>query len=171
MSRAIQQQARWSVGVLFVFLILTIGCGCGAAANGEGTVGSPRVLSSGEAKRLLLRLPYRYRWRQVPLPKGASGALAGTAMGKHRTVIHFGVAFGTAAEAVPVPQAGRRNPYDYSQGGGFVFTDDIIVPRSIVPSGIGKQIKTAAQWHEANIMEVEMEEKLCKASTGEPCPA
>jgi hypothetical protein len=46
-----------------------------------------------------------------------------------------------------------------------VFTDDIIIP-----GGIGKQIKTGAQWREANFMEVKMTQKLCEAATGEVCP-
>jgi RNA-splicing ligase RtcB len=65
-----------------------------------------------------------------------------------------------------VPQSGIRNPYDYSRGGGFLFTDDIIIP-----GGVGKQIHNGAQWREANLMEVAMEEKLCKATTGQPCPS
>jgi hypothetical protein len=154
----------WITIVLPIVLsVAVLNCGCNAFANKDGTVGSPRVLSSAEAKRLLLKLPYRYRWRKVKLPEGASGALAGTAVGKHRAVLHFGISLGTEAEPVPIPEV--RDAYDYSQGGGFVFTDDIITL-----DGIGKQIHTAAQWHEVNIMEVEMEEKLCKASTGEACP-
>jgi len=150
---------------LLFFLILAFGSNYGPFANGEGSVGSPRVLSSGEAKRLLLRLPYRYRWRQVELPEGASGALAGTAIGKHRTFVHFGIALGTEARAVPVPHAGARDPYDYTHGGGFAFTDD-----TVVNGEAGKQFHTVAQWNESATMIVEMQEKLCKASTGEPCP-
>jgi hypothetical protein len=145
--------------------ILTATCGCGVSASGEGTVGSPRVLSSAEAKNLLLRLPYRYQWRKVELPEGASGALAGTAVGKHRAVLHFGISLGTEAEPVPVPQAGRRDSYDYSQGGGFVFTDDLITA-----GRAGGKLHNVTQWDEATTMVVEMQEKLCKASTGEVCP-
>lgn len=141
---------------MLVIAIAIPNCGCG-----EGV----RVLSSTEAKHLLLQLPYRYHWRQVEVPEGASGALAGTAFGKHHTIVHFGISFGTDAEAVPVPQAGARDPYDYTQGGGFSFTDD-----TVVSGGVGKQFHTAAQWDEAGTMIVEMQEKLCKASTGEPCP-
>ena len=157
--------------ITFVFLLLTSVAvsACGSSAPGDSSTASrssPQVLSAVEAKRLLLQLPYRYYWREVEPPEGASGALAGTAIGKHRTVLHFGISLGTEAEAVRVPQSGIGNPYDYSEGGGFVFTDDIIIP-----GGVGKQIHTAAQWREANFMEVEMEEKLCKAATSKPCPA
>ena len=124
---------------------------------------APRVLSAAAANGLLLRLPYRYQWRDVELPQGASSALAGTAIGKHHTIVHFGISFGTEAEAVPVPLAGTLSPY-YYYGGGFVFNDDLVLPK-----GVGKQFHTKAQWDEATTMVVEMQEKLCKAATGEPC--
>lgn len=138
-------------GVLLAFAALIAGCG------------SSRVLSAEEAKHLLLQLPYRYKWREVETPKGASDALAGTAIGRHHTILHFGISLGTEGEPVPVPQSGVRDPL-YYYAGGFVFTDDIIVP-----GGISKQIHTGSQWDEASRMEVEMEEKLCKRVTGEPC--
>jgi hypothetical protein len=127
------------------------------------------VLGSAEAKDLLLQLPYRYRWRKVKPPEGASGVLAGTAIGKHHTVVDFGIALGTGAEAVPVPHAGTLTPY-YYHGGGFVFNDDLEVPGRNETVHPGKQFHSAAQWDEAGTMVVEMQEKLCKASTGQPCP-
>lgn len=157
-------------GHVVLALFLCLAAGCGSSAKGVSVTESsrsepPRVLSAGEAKQLLTSLPYKYHWRRVNLPDGATDALAGTAIGKHRTKLPFGISFGTNAQAVPVPQSGTRSAYDYAAGGGFVFTDDIIV------AGEGaNQIHTAAQWREANYMEVEMEEKLCKASTGRPCP-
>jgi len=140
------------LGLLLVLAATVHGCGCGSGA-----------LSSTEAKHLLLQLPYRYHWRQVELPEGASGVLAGTAFGKHHTIVHFGISLGAEPQAVPVPQAGTSDPY-YYWGGGFVFNDDMVLPK-----GIGKQFHTAAQWDEAGTMVVEMQEKLCKAVTGKPC--
>lgn len=127
------------------------------------------MLSSAEAKHLLLGLPYRYRWRKVELPKGASAALAGTAIGKHHTVVDFGISLGEEPEAVPIAQAGTLTPY-YYWGGGFVFNDDLEIPEKHETIHTGNQIHTAAQWDEATTMVVEMQEKLCKASTGVPCP-
>jgi hypothetical protein len=115
---------------------------------------------------LLLQLPYRYHWRQVELPKGASGALAGTAFGKHHTVLHFGLALGREPYPVPVPRAGTTGSYGY---GGYVYTDDILVPGKHGKWIVGPQFHTGAQWREGNEMEVQMEEKLCRAETGEPC--
>jgi hypothetical protein len=139
---------RWrkrlvAVGMPAALVALISLTGCGTFANGDDSDGSPHALSSGEAKDLLLQLPYRYRFREVDLPAGATGALAGTAVGKLRTIVHFGIAFGTEAQAVSVPRAGVRGYYDYSQGGGFVFTDDLIVS-----GDTGEQFHTAAQWDE-----------------------
>jgi len=153
---------------LVAIAAVTMTSGCGSA-NGSDTDGSPKVLSAPQAKRLLLQLPYRYEWHDVELPEGASGALAGTAIGKHHTVVHFGISFGTEPDAVPVPPAGLLTPY-YYYGGGFVFNDDLEVPGKGETVHPGKQFHTAAQWYEANLMEVEMSEKLCKATTGKVCP-
>ena len=131
--------------------------------------GSAHVLSTPEAKRLLLQLPYRYEWRAVEAPTNETGALAGTATGAHATVLHFGLALGGNSDGVPVPRAGTSGAYSYPRG-GFVFTDDLEEQRgySFRP---GRQFQTAAQWNEAINMEFEIEEKLCEAATGEPCPA
>lgn len=158
-----------SLGLLLAIALVVAGSGCGSSANQPGSIGSPRVLSSAEAKRLLLQLPYQYRWRKVKTPAGASGALAGTAIGKHQTVVDFGISLGTGAEAVPVPHAGTLTPY-YYRGGGFIFNDDLEVPGKNETIHTGKQFHTAAQWDEATTMVVEMQEQLCKASTGQPCP-
>jgi hypothetical protein len=104
----------------------------------------------------------------VESPEGASGALAGTAIGKHHTIVHFGISFGEEPQAVPVPRAGFLTP-SYYWGGGFTYNDDLEVPGKNETVHPGKQFHTAAQWDEATTMAVEMQEKLCKASTGEPC--
>jgi hypothetical protein len=141
---------------VLIAAIAVTGCGGGGV----------RVLSSAEAKHLLLQLPYRYHWRKVELPEGASGALAGTAIGRHHTVFHFGLALGREPHGVPVPLAGADEAYGY---GGYIFTDDILVPGKREKWESGPQYKPEAQWREAGRMEVNMEEKLCRAETGEPC--
>lgn len=158
MGRARGFWLRISLGLLLIVATAAIGsCGCGSG-----------VLSSSEAKHLLLQLPYHYRWRQVDLPEGASGALAGTAIGKHHTIVHFGISLGTEPQAVPVPRAGTLTP-SYYWGGGFVFNDDLEVPGKKETAHPGSQFHTAAQWDEAGTMVVAMQEKLCKATTGKPC--
>jgi hypothetical protein len=124
----------------------------------------------GEARTLLLELPYDFVWRKVPLPEGASSALAGKAVGRNRTAIHFGVSFGTETAAVPVPKAGVADAYDYSGRGGFIFTADLEIPGKNETVHPNRRFHTREQWNEAISMEVAMEEKLCKATTGRPCP-
>jgi hypothetical protein len=148
-----------------LFGILAGGCG-----EASGEPGDPRVLTTAEARKLLLQLPYRFRFREVELPEGATGALAGKASGDHRTVVNFGIALGREAQPVPVPKIGTRDPYDYGQGGGLVWMDDLLVPRRDGTLQPGKQYRTDAQWDEAINMIVDMQQKLCHASTGEPCP-
>jgi hypothetical protein len=148
--------------VLLGCVLVVVTTAVGSCGLGSG------VLSSGEVKQLFLQLPYRYRWQQVALPEGASGALAGTAIGKHHTIIHFGVALGRETKAVPVPQGVPVPPVYYSSE-GYVFSNDLEVPGKNGTVRPGKQFHTAAQWDEAATMVVEMEEKLCRATTGKPC--
>lgn len=144
----------------FLLVIVTTASSCGLGSG---------VLSSTEAKQLLLQLPYRYRWRPVEPPEGASGAIAGTAVGRHHTIVHFGISLGTEAEAVPVPHAGVRIPEEYGEN-GFVFNDDLEIPGKNENIHPGKQFHTGAQWNEAARIVVEMEDKLCEAGSGKPCP-
>lgn len=138
--------------------------GCGMA---EGT--SSHVLSTSQAKHLFLQLPYHYEFRHVPLPEGASGALAGKAITKHGTFLNFGVALGRHPEGVPVPRSGTEESYGYSEG-GFVYTDDLLIPGKHHHWHSPPRIHTEAQAREVGHIEVEMEEKLCRAATGKPCP-
>jgi hypothetical protein len=145
----------------------TTGCG-GAGAEGAGSDGAG-VLSAKETKRLLRQLPYRYTFRSVATPKGAEAAVAGRAIGTHRTVFNFGVALGHGHYGVPVPRAGTIDSYGYPKG-GFIFTGDSLIKG---PDGrviVNPRFKTAAQWREAGHMEVMMTDKLCLAATGKHCP-
>src|SRR3954462_6134349 len=104
MRRRTRLQQLCAVGlVLLATTCVTVGCGTTASGHAEAT-NPPRVLSTNKARGLLVALPYRYSWRKVPLPQGASGALAGKAVGRYHTVVHFGVSLGVEAGAVPVPR-------------------------------------------------------------------
>lgn len=103
-------------------------------------------------------------------PEGATEALAGEATGKHNVVLKFGVALGKHPSGVPVPISGAEEAYGYPNG-GFVYTDDLMVPTKARKWVVNPRFHNWRQWHEAGHMEVEMEEKLCEAATGEPCPA
>jgi hypothetical protein len=145
--------------------VALVAVGCGGSAIGDGS--STYILSTKEAKGLLLQLPYRYEFRHVPLPDEASGALAGKAIGRH-SYLNFGVSLGKNPDGVPVPKAGTEEAYGYPPG-GFVYTDDLLIRGKNHKWHRPARFHTAAQWNEAGRMEVAMEEKLCKATTGEPC--
>jgi hypothetical protein len=152
--------------VVFTLLGLAVAvlvAGCGGSALGDG---AEHILSTAEAKHAILELPYRYSFKKVELPAGDSGAVAGRVVGKHHTRIDFGIGLGKEPNGVPVPRAGTGESYGY---GSFIETDDLQVPGKSGKWVTGPQIDTKAQWHEANQMIVEIEEKLCRAATEEPC--
>lgn len=146
--------------------LVAIASGCGDGANGA-EAGDRRQLTPALTKQVLEELPYRYEFRQVPLPKGAIGAVAGRAHGKHRTYIDFGIALGENALPVPVSDAGAA---DFARYPGFAFTSNLIVEVRNGKFASGRQLRTQAQWLEASNMVVEMAGKLCRAITGRPCP-
>jgi hypothetical protein len=88
-------------------------------------------------------------------------------IGPHATIINFGIALGGEGRGVPVPHAGTVNA---SGGTAYVVTDDTLIPGKREKWEPGKQFRTAAQWREASRMMVDIEEALCKARTGGPCP-
>ncbi|MGC1852880.1 MAG: hypothetical protein WA687_10635 [Solirubrobacterales bacterium] len=125
------------------------------------------ILTESEAKEALRQLPYRYRFRPVDLPEGAEAAIAGTAFGSYKTVLHFGVAFGRSVQGVPVPRAGTSENIGYQDT--FIFTDDLAILNAKGKKIMNPQFNTAKRWREAVEMEVQMTEKLCKAASGEGC--
>ena len=139
--------------------------GCGGSAQGDGS--SIHVLSTAEAKRAIVTLPYRYTFRSVPLPKDATGVLAGRAVDRYHTAINFGIALGNdVKEGVSVPRSGTGEAYGY---GGYIYTDDLQVPDGHGGWKANPRFKSLNQWHHAGDMDVEITEKLCRAETGEPC--
>jgi hypothetical protein len=93
--------------------------------------------------------------------------VAAKVIGPHRTVVNFGIALGGEGGAVPVPHAGTLNAVG---GTAFVVTDDTLIRGTKEKWESGKQFRTGAQWREAGQMIVDIEESLCKAHTGKPCP-
>ena len=139
--------------------------GCGGDAGAAGS----KVLSAKETKRLLRQLPYRYTFRSVAKPKEAEAAVAGRAVGGHRTVVNFGIALGHGHYGVPVPRAGTRYSYGYPRG-GFIFTNDTLIEGPDGSLAPNPKHHTAAQQNEASNMTVSMTDKLCLAATGRHCP-
>lgn len=151
--------------VALIILIPNSGCGSSASSDGSSPTAAPNVLSEPAVRGLLTQLPYRFRFRNVALPEGATGAVAGTVIGRHHTVVHFGIALGRNPKPVAVSQAGTSGAF-YYLGAGYVLTDDLVIPGS---SRVGRQFHTDLQWNEATDIEVAMEEKLCREVTGKPC--
>lgn len=150
----------FSGSLLGIFTLAYVIIGCGQTP----------ILGAQETENLLRQLPYRYEFREVPTPEGAESALAGRAIGRHHTVINFGVALGHGHHGVPVPQAGISEPYS-SPRDGFIFTNDLEVKDADGHLAANPHFHTAAQWNEAISMSVMMTDKLCLAITGEHCPA
>jgi hypothetical protein len=88
----------------------------------------------------------------------------------HHAYLNFGVSLGRHPAGVPVPRSGTEEAYGYPRG-GFVFTDDLQVPGKHHTWRTPARFHSQAQLNEATTMLVEMQEKLCEAATGEPCPA
>ncbi|MFL5901453.1 MAG: hypothetical protein ACJ75S_09685 [Solirubrobacterales bacterium] len=163
-----ERRLRWLA--LFTILLLTssewviIGCG------GDAGPASSKVLGANKMKQLLRQLPYRYTFRPVAKPKEAEAAVAGRAVGRHRTVVNFGVALGHGRYGVSVPHVGTRYSYGYPRD-GFIFTNDTLIEEPDGSLAPNPKHHTAAQQNEASNMTVSMTDKLCIAATGEHCPS
>lgn len=169
------EMSRRLCTVLLATLCLYVTIGCGSSSEGEtsgasegGTDGGTRLLTASEVKQSLRPLPYRFEFRHVALPDGAYSAIAGTAFGQHRTVVHFGISFGRAADGVPVPRAGTDSTFTYH--GLFVYTDDQQWRNAEGKLATPPRMKTGLQWREAGRIEVDITDRLCRSATGEPCP-
>jgi hypothetical protein len=150
------------LGILCVGLIL----GCGSSQETEDEASN--LLTADEVKQTLRALPYRYKFRPVARPDGAYSAVAGTAFGRHGTVVNFGIAFGRSTQPVPVPRAGTDGVLGYRNT--FAFTNDLQFRNANGKLITGPQFKTGAQWKEAIEISVQITDRLCKSATGEPCP-
>lgn len=157
------------VGVMSALICLSVLAGCGGTGEAdESHARQTQFLTGGEIRQTLSRLPYRFRYRSVDVPDGAVSAVAGTAYGRHGTVLNFGIAFGGSAEAVSVPKAGIDSSFGYR--GLFVFTDDFMYRNAKGKLITAPQLKTGAQVSEASRISVGITDRLCKSATGEPCP-
>jgi hypothetical protein len=145
-------------------LLVAAAPGCGSDASGNG---GPRELSAIDAKTVLRELPYRYAFKDPSIPDGASGAVSGRVYGPHETWFDFGIALGDDADPVPVPRAGISEAVGNP---GFVFTTNQLIPVGRFHWKTAPQLRTPARWHESSKMATDMEEQLCRAATGKPCP-
>ncbi len=155
--------------VLRLLLIASI---CVSAAGCSGTsadAGDPHFLTQSETKQLLLGFQYKFSFRRVALPQGATGALGGRIHGPRHTSFDFGLALGKDAEPVLVPDTNLPNVVRVGPA-GFVWTDNTMRRARNGKLIVGRSIHSGAQLREAGHIEVEIEEKLCRAATGKPCP-
>jgi hypothetical protein len=125
---------------------------------------NPRTLDEAEAKRVLEQLPYRLDFRPTPPPPHSSGAIAGRVVGPGGTVVRFGVSLGRGADPV------RLGPGSANQATGRTFrlSDDTAVLVAGRPQ-IADHLDTLAEWKEAVRIVVDIEEQLCRATTGRSC--
>lgn len=147
------------VGLLvgLLFLLLIVGCG---AAKGDSAQEESGRLAPQDVRRALRGLPFRYSLRRVPGPKENDASFRGHAYGRYDTRLQFSIGIGDPPKEVPVSGSRVRHVI-WEEESGFVFTDD--------GAALSKGA-TAAQWEEIATMSVAIQERLCRAATGEPCP-
>ncbi len=125
----------------------------------------PRTLDDAEAVGVLEELPYELEFHPVPPPPHAEGAIAGRVVGLGGTVVRVGVALGRDAD--PVRLGPRSGAGDFG-GETFRVSDDTTVVVAGRPR-IAARLDTLAEWREAARIVVDVEEQLCRATTGKSC--
>jgi hypothetical protein len=139
-----------------VIIVLLIAAGCGSA-SGNSASGK---LKPSDVRPALRTLPYVFTLKRIQGPKANVASFRGRAHGPHDTTLEFSIGIGDSPRPVSVPGAGTRHVV-WSEEAGFVFNDD---------GEIARKFKTTAQWREVGRMATKVEQSLCKAATGEPCP-
>lgn len=139
-----------------VAVVLLIAAGCGSA----GDVFTNGKLEPGDVRPALRTLPYAFTLKRVQGPNGNVASFRGRAHGPYDTTLEFSIGIGDKPKPIPVLGAGTGHVV-WNEEAGFVFNDD--------GEAAGK-FKTAAQWREVSRMATDVEQSLCRAATGEPCP-
>lgn len=147
-------KAAISLCIGLSFLLLAVGCG---AANGDPAIGK---LEPADVRTALRTLPFEFALKRVREPKANIASFQGRAHGPHDTTLEFSIGIGDPPRPVPVPGAGTKHVV-WNEEAGFVFNDD---------GEIAEKFETAAQWREVSRMATKVEQSLCRAATGEPCP-
>lgn len=126
---------------------------------------NPRTLDPSEAEGVLEELPYELAVHPVPPPPHADGAVAGRVVGPGGTVVRVGVALGRDADPVRLgPRVGVSSFGDET----FRVSDDTTVVVAGRPR-IAPRLDTIDKWKEAARIVVDIEEQLCRATTGKSC--
>ncbi|MFL5901450.1 MAG: hypothetical protein ACJ75S_09670 [Solirubrobacterales bacterium] len=140
----------------FVIIALLTTAGCGSASSESANV----KLEPGDVRPALRTLPYVFALKRIHGPKGNIASFHGRAHGPHDTTLEFSIGIGEPPRPVSVPGAGTKHVV-WNEEAGFVFNDD---------GEIARKFETAAQWREVGRTATKVEQSLCRAATGEPCP-
>jgi hypothetical protein len=152
---------RWAAAVVAASVLAV---GIAAAVT---TSSGAKTLDGPETEAVLRQLPYRFRFHGVPTPDGASGAIAGRAIGPGDVALRFGVSLGGAGDAVSLGP--HTDVADATGGETFRLSDDTMIVVDGKPREPAR-FSTVARWRTAMRMAVAIEEKLCRATEGGACP-
>ena len=145
--------------------LLLIGIVIAAGAIAALVLSPSSAPSETETEALLRDLPYRFHFHPAQTPPGAEGAVAGTVSGPHHTVVRFGVSLGEGGDPVPI-----RGALSEATGGAeFRVSNDTMVRDAAQGIAANPRYRTRAQWLTAAPIVTDIEEKLCRATTGKPC--
>jgi hypothetical protein len=140
----------------------SLGCGQSTTENGS-------VLTVKQAKEVLEKLPFRYNYKDVRLPRGATGAVAGKISGPRHTSFAFSLTLGKDSVPIPVPESGVGNAVGVKRP-GFIFNSNTLVKRANGTFAPSRELGGQAQLHEAGQIQFRTEEALCRAAIHKPCP-
>jgi len=156
---------RCFLGLSVVALLLS---GCGSGGGSASGLSVRRTLTAQEAEDSLRHLRFPVKLHPVQLPKGATGAFAGRALGRDGTHLRFGVALGPHASPVPVPKSGVLQTTAIPSA-GITVTNDTLIETSGHEFRTNPTIHTTRQEHIADQMVEQLEQALCVAAIGEKC--
>jgi hypothetical protein len=131
----------------------------------DGGVDSKAVAAS-DVRQALRELPYSYRFRGVRPSDGAERVIAGTAYGRDGTVVHFGAAFGSSPDPVPLPGEGAAGTLELREG---VITTREGKARDRGGRSGNSKGKPAEQPSDADQMAAQIATKLCQAARVTSC--
>jgi hypothetical protein len=146
-----------AISVTLVPSLLVLLAGCGGSASGNSATSK---LEPTDVRPALQMLPYHLTLRQIQGPKGNTASFRGRAHGPYHTTLEFSIGIGNQPQPISVTGAGTAHVV-YNEELGFVFNDD---------GEVARKFKTPGQWREVSRMATKVEQSLCRAANGQPCP-
>jgi hypothetical protein len=126
--------------------VALVGIGCGSTDDD---------LQADQVEPALRATGYPIKLRQVERDKGTG--FVGVARGPHNTRIRFSISLGE----FPIRVSGKTQDLIVYHNANFTFNDNI---NNVRKFGNG------ARWDEAVSISLALQERLCRAATGDPCP-